>query len=167
MVHRFHGRGLVMPLDQVHSENPASHPELLDWLARDLAEHDYDLKRLARGLVLTNAYARSSRWEGDKLPEERLFAVASVRALAPMQMATSMKIVTADPKTLTVSPRPQGEGPGVREEFEKKIEALESASASPIYSRNQPTTSRSASRRQCCSRTTRRCKSHSWMARTR
>ena len=36
--HRLFGHGLVMPLDQMHSENPPSHPELLDWLARDTAE---------------------------------------------------------------------------------------------------------------------------------
>jgi hypothetical protein len=116
MVHRFYGRGLVMPLDQVHSENPASHPELLQWLARDLAEHGYDLKRLARGLVLTNAYARSSRWEGDKLPDDRLFAVASVRPLAPMQLATSLKVATADPTTLT-------------KDAEKRIEAIEKSAS--------------------------------------
>lgn len=98
--HRFYGRGLVMPLDQVHSENPASHPELLEWLARDLADHKYDLTRLVRGLVLSNAYARSSRWEAEKVPDERLFAVAAVRPLAPMQMATSLKVATTDPKTL-------------------------------------------------------------------
>src|SRR5438477_9875134 len=100
MVHRFLGRGLVMPLDQVHGKNAASHPELLDWLARDTAEHGYDLQRLARGLVLTKAYARSSRWEGDQTPGDRLFAVAAVRALAPMQLATSLKVATADPKSL-------------------------------------------------------------------
>ena len=127
MMHRFYGRGLVMPLDQVHSENPASHPELLDWLARDLAEHGYDLKRLARGLVLTNTYARSSRWEAEKLPDDRLFAVASVRPLAPMQLATSLKIATADPKSFSAPP--QGEGPGVRAEFDKKIEAVEKSAA--------------------------------------
>ena len=33
---RFFGRGLVMPVDQMHSENPPSHPELLAWLARDV-----------------------------------------------------------------------------------------------------------------------------------
>jgi len=112
MVHRFLGRGLVMPLDQLHSENPASHPELLDWLARDTVEHGYDLKRLARGLVLTKTYARSSRWESDKLPDEKLFAVASVRALTPTQMATSLKIATADPKSLAT-------------DVEKRIEATE------------------------------------------
>jgi hypothetical protein len=28
-----------MPLDQMHSENKPSHPELLAWLARDMAAH--------------------------------------------------------------------------------------------------------------------------------
>ena len=59
--HRFFGQGLVMPLDQMHSENPPSHPELLQWLARDVVEHGYDLRRLIRGLVLSHAYARESR----------------------------------------------------------------------------------------------------------
>src|SRR5207253_2922271 len=128
MVHRFLGRGLVMPLDQVHSENKASHPELLDWLARDTAEHDYDLKRLARGLVLTKAYARSSRWEGDKTPSDRLFAVASVRALAPMQLATSLKVATADPKSLAT-------------DVEKRIEAIEKGASGLANQFVQPTDS--------------------------
>lgn len=119
MVHRFYGRGLVMPLDQVHSENAPSHPELLDWLARDLAEHGYDLKRLVRGLVLSNAYARSSRWDSDKLPDERLFAVASVRPLAPMQLATSLKLVTVDPQSL----------PTERKKLEERIDAIEKSAS--------------------------------------
>ncbi|MBI2808492.1 MAG: DUF1549 domain-containing protein [Planctomycetes bacterium] len=105
MVHRFFARGLVMPLDQVHSENPASHPELLEWLARDLAEHGYDLKRLVRGLVLTNAYARSSRWETEKVPDAKLFAMATVRPLAPMQLATSLKLATTNPQTIPTEPK--------------------------------------------------------------
>ncbi len=47
--YRLFGQGLVMPLDQMHSANPPSHPELLAWLARDLADHGYDLRRLIRG----------------------------------------------------------------------------------------------------------------------
>jgi hypothetical protein len=115
MVHRFFGRGLVMPLDQVHSENQASHPELLDWLARDLAEHGYDLRRMMRGIVLSNAYARSSRWETDKLPDEKLFALANLRPLAPMQIATSLKLVTADPLAW----------PSERKKLEERIDAVE------------------------------------------
>src|SRR5262249_16311483 len=39
---RLYGVGLVTPVDQMHSENPPSHPELLAWLARDTIAHDYD-----------------------------------------------------------------------------------------------------------------------------
>jgi hypothetical protein len=98
--YRLMGRGLVMPLDQMHSANPPSHPELLQWLARDLIEHRYDLRRLVRGLVLTSAYARGSRWEDGEAPEDKLFAVAQVRPLTPMQLAVSLRVAAADPKTL-------------------------------------------------------------------
>jgi hypothetical protein len=40
---RFMGRALVEPVDDM--EQPAWHQDLLDWLATDLADHDYDLKR--------------------------------------------------------------------------------------------------------------------------
>lgn len=113
--HRHFGRGIVSPLDQMHSENPPSHPELLQWLARDLVEHGYDLRRVIRGIVLSNAYARSSRWDGDKQPAEKYFAVAPVRALTPMQMAVSLKLAVVDQKTLMNDPA----------EAEKRLEALE------------------------------------------
>ncbi len=94
---RLFAHGLVMPLDQMHSENPASHPELLDWLARDTSSNGYNLRRLIRGLVLSKTYARSSRWESDELPRASQFAVARIRALTPMQMALSLRLATTDP----------------------------------------------------------------------
>ncbi|MGC3971169.1 MAG: DUF1549 domain-containing protein [Pirellulales bacterium] len=45
---RLFGHGLVMPVDQMHSANPPSHPELLAWLARDTADHGFDLRARAR-----------------------------------------------------------------------------------------------------------------------
>ena len=97
--HRFFGQGLVMPLDQMHSENPPSHPELLAWLARDAVDHGYDLRRLTRGLVLSRAYAREGRAESEH-PDPRLFAVAAPRPLSPAQLAASMWVATTDPAAL-------------------------------------------------------------------
>jgi hypothetical protein len=98
---RLMGRGLVHPLDQMHTENPPSHPELLDALARDFTAHGYDLKRLIRGVVLSDTYARSSRWTaaGDPPPPE-LFARAVPRPLTPRQFSLSLLVATADPEQL-------------------------------------------------------------------
>ena len=85
---RFYGCGLVMRVDQMHAENKASHPELLQWLARDLIANKYDLKRLIVGLVSSRAYARSSEWKGTP-PAKELFAVAPTRPLTPGQWAMS------------------------------------------------------------------------------
>jgi len=59
--HHF-GRGLVAtPGDfGIAGERP-SHPELLDWLARDFLEHGWDLKRLHRMILLSGTYQQSSR----------------------------------------------------------------------------------------------------------
>lgn len=95
---RFFGRGLVHPVDQLHSGNAPSHPELLDWLTRDLVAHNYDLKRLIRGIVLSQAYSRSSEWTAGPLPPDAsLFAVAKVKPLTPRQYAVSMFIAAHNP----------------------------------------------------------------------
>jgi hypothetical protein len=98
---RFFGNGLVMPVDQMHGQNKPSHPELLAWLARDLVRREYDLRGLIRGLVLSEAYARSSQWNGPQRPEPSLYAVAIPRALTPRQFGTSLQMATARPATFT------------------------------------------------------------------
>ena len=99
--HRLFGHGLVMPLDQMHSANPPSHPELLAWLARDMADHGYDLRRLIRGLVLSRGLCpQQSLGRRRDPPRPSLFAVALVRPLTPMQLATSLRLATADPASL-------------------------------------------------------------------
>lgn len=128
--HRFYGRGLVMPLDQLHSENSPSHPELLAWMARDLVTSNYDLRRLTRGLVLSQAYARSSRWEGaSSEPDPTLFATARLRPLTPMQFAVALRLATGDPMGLAkLKP----------EDFERRIADLENQSRDLARSFEQP-----------------------------
>ena len=62
--HHF-GRGLVgTPSDfGVMGERP-THPELLDWLAKDFVEHGWRLKRLHKLIMTSTAYRQSSRHEG-------------------------------------------------------------------------------------------------------
>ena len=55
------GRGLVHPVDLMDSKHPPSHPELLDWLAKDFADHGYDVRRLIKTLCNTQAYQLDSR----------------------------------------------------------------------------------------------------------
>jgi hypothetical protein len=89
----FLGRGLVHPVDLHHGENPPSHPELLDLLAREFAARDYDLKAFVRELTLTRAYQRSSEpppEAGPELEDPAHFAVAALRPLSPEQLAWSV-----------------------------------------------------------------------------
>lgn len=93
--HRLLGHGLVMPLDQMHSANDPSHPDLLRWLARDALHHDFDVIRLTRGIVLSKTYSRSSRWDSaSDRPEPHHFAVANVKPLSPMQYSVSLCLAT-------------------------------------------------------------------------
>ncbi len=128
--HRLFGYGLVMPLDQMHSENPPSHPDLLDWLARDTVEHHYDLRRLIRGLVLSRAYARDSRWAKGDTPRPSLFAVARVKPLSPMQLAVSLRLAVTDPNSVPATLK--------ADEFDKRLQGIESSAGGYARSFEQP-----------------------------
>lgn len=54
------GRGLVEPDDDFRTTNPATHPELLEELARDLAEHRFDLRHLVRRIASSHTYQLSA-----------------------------------------------------------------------------------------------------------
>ena len=52
--HRMMGRGLVDPVDAMNT--PPRHPDLLDWLASDFAEHGYDIHRTLRLIATSQTY---------------------------------------------------------------------------------------------------------------
>lgn len=96
---RLIGLALVDPPDQMHAANPPSHPELMDWLTRDLVDHGYDLRRLIRGIVLSDTYARSSRWpSSDTPPAPSTFALAATKPLTPRQFATGLLVAARTPQ---------------------------------------------------------------------
>jgi hypothetical protein len=56
----FMGRGLVEPEDDLRVTNPATHPELLDALAKAFVDSKYDLKKLVRLITTSNVYRLSA-----------------------------------------------------------------------------------------------------------
>ena len=54
------GRGLVSPVDDFRPTNPASHPKLLEALARDFADHGYDLRHLILRITTSRTYQLST-----------------------------------------------------------------------------------------------------------
>jgi len=92
------GRGIVNPSDEINARNVPSHPELLEWLSQDFATHQYDVRRLVRGIVLSRAYALSP---STAAPEK--FAGALERPLSAEQIARSWRMaagVSADDNAL-------------------------------------------------------------------
>jgi hypothetical protein len=72
------GIGLVATSEEFGAQGePPSHPELLDWLAVEVVERGWDLKRLLRLLVTSATYRQSSRVTPELLerdPDNRLLA---------------------------------------------------------------------------------------------
>lgn len=107
------GRGLVHPLDMMHKENPPSHPELLDQLAREFIAHKFDVKWLLREIALSETYQRASRApKGTDLPQLKpeSYRIANLKFLSAEQVARATMLATgaADwlPKTPGETPTP-------------------------------------------------------------
>jgi hypothetical protein len=95
------GRGLVEPLDMLHEDNPATHPELLDLLTTEFTAHEQRLNHLIREIVLSDTYQRSSRSldaSGQKIepPAPETFAVMPLRPLSPRQFAQAVLEATGE-----------------------------------------------------------------------
>lgn len=98
------GRGITHPVDQMDSKHPPSHPDLLDWLARDFERSGYDTRRLIRTLVLTRTYQQGSRPPRDGVVPPESFARALEKPLTAEQLVRSLRVVAG--RSLEVSAGP-------------------------------------------------------------
>ena len=65
--HHHFGRGIVAtPSDFGMQGGRPTHPELLDWLARDLVDHAWRLKRLHKMIMLSSTYQQSAHHDPEK-----------------------------------------------------------------------------------------------------
>jgi hypothetical protein len=55
----FFGRGIIDPVDDIRASNPPSNPALLDALAKDFLDHNFDLRYLMRTIANSRTYQAS------------------------------------------------------------------------------------------------------------
>jgi hypothetical protein len=95
------GRGIVHPLDADHSDNPPSHPELLNLLGKEFAAQKFDVKWLLREIALSEAYQRSSQVpKSFESVSENRYLVAILKPLSPEQLAQSLGDATSRPANI-------------------------------------------------------------------
>ena len=87
---RFFGRGLVDPVDDFRDDNPCTHPELLDDLAKGFVDSGFDLRFLVKSICRTKAYGRTSARSDPSQDDPRWFARAAVRGLSAEQLYDSL-----------------------------------------------------------------------------
>lgn len=93
------GRPLHEPVDDIPLDRPVAPP--LQWLADDFAKHNFDLKRLLRLIIASEAFQRSSSVGDGEIRQEQLdcWAVYPLTQLRPEQVAGSV-IQASQLKTL-------------------------------------------------------------------
>lgn len=75
---RTFGAGLVRTPEEfgLQGQQP-THPALLDWIAVELVESGWDLKKMLRGMVTSRAFKQSSAWRDDLDDPENLWLARS------------------------------------------------------------------------------------------
>ena len=88
--HQAFGRGLVNPVDDMHEDNPATHPELLAAMAEQFKRSDFDLKYLVRAIYNSDTYQRTSRPTEENKADTVCYSHRLVRVLTPEQFYDSI-----------------------------------------------------------------------------
>ena len=87
------GRGLVEPIDDFRSSNPAVNVELLDALAADFVRAGFDRRHTLRVILNSQTYQRTSQTNESNVDEDLLGSHARTRMLSAEQMQDAIKRV--------------------------------------------------------------------------
>ena len=87
------GRGLVEPVDDFRSTNPATHPALLNKLAEDFIEHGYDLRHTLKRIAMSATYARSSVPVKGNETDDRFYSHMIQKPMEPAVLADAISDV--------------------------------------------------------------------------
>jgi hypothetical protein len=91
------GQGIVEPVDDFRITNPASHPALLDMLAKEFIESGFDRKTMIRRIMTSRMYQLSSATTPSNRDDHRHFSHASIRRLGAEQLLDAIADATGTP----------------------------------------------------------------------
>ncbi len=88
------GRGLVEPVDDLRVTNPATHPELLDWLTQDFVDHGFQLRHVIRRVCDSDVYARGTAKDSGYHATVEFYTSAIPKPMSPEVFMDAVTDVT-------------------------------------------------------------------------
>ncbi len=99
----FFARGIVDPVDDFRSTNPATHPELLTALARDFQKNGYNLRHLMKTIVLSRTYQLAHQPNATNRADVTNYSHSLSRAIDAEVLLDAVVAVTGVPETFTTA----------------------------------------------------------------
>ena len=92
------GRGLVEPVDDMRVTNPPSNEPLLNWLAEDFAKNGFDVRRLMRTIMSSEAYQRSAEPVKGNERDTKYYARYPFKRMRAEQLLDALASATGVPE---------------------------------------------------------------------
>lgn len=136
------GRGLVQPLDMLHSDNPAVSPQLLQQLGRRFADSGFDIRNLLREIVLSEPWQRpfdlpsevrqqlaAAEADSEKLAAGKILLDAAAKEAAVKREAADQAYAAAEAALIPVAAERDKLRGQATEALKKRDEAKAAAAA--------------------------------------
>lgn len=95
------GRGLVDPVDDFRPKNPATHPEVLKYLADEFVNSKFDSKHVLKLILNSSTYQRTSMPTANNRADKELYSHHRVRRMTAEQLFDSILVATGRDEGLT------------------------------------------------------------------
>ena len=100
----FFGRGIIDPVDDIRASNPPSNPTLLDALAKDFIDHEFDLRHLMRTIAGSRTYQASIATNEWNENDTENFSHALPRRMSAEELMDGVALATGVRPTFPEAP---------------------------------------------------------------
>ncbi|MBL8826294.1 MAG: DUF1553 domain-containing protein [Planctomycetaceae bacterium] len=91
------GRGLVEPVDDMRATNPPTNPALLDRLAKQVVDDNFDVKKLMRVIMNSRLYQLESQPTKQNVGDSKFYSYFHVKRLGAEPLLDAIDQVTGSP----------------------------------------------------------------------